>query len=726
MTESTVDNETHLRDRSGQDDMPHQKRNSITDVPAALVAKERPHIVLDSGEILPRTTYRPQLTTFDNESESEYSIDEDVSPVLGRASSVRVSKPQIVRHKSSFNARKSKLQGQGLARSDSHSLAKVERISRLQPDMLLITPEESARRPSSDDTCLIPPKDSNTEQPTTVSPQPTGSATLPPPTNKRGLDAPTHDEIDFAHPPPTGNTTNTIQSVHPTIVNPDTPSIDKAQVLNDAEVVPERGLNRAFSAPLPTPRGSSRRVTIRAANLIINHQNPTTSFRESIVTTPYPQRRASDQMSVDFVSNFDDKNLNSNSDDTKEAKESEDKVLRAVSFNQSFEVNNASRRNSGKDRFPSPKRPEVLFIDLSLLNHPSARTTIEIQVTDKGTFDDELLFQQIRTAYSRQLLGLPRLLLTLVRNVGYATVTSPLNYDATEFNNIGFTQHFHNPRRGRKRKAWVIWLRNNNPRYAASVTAIPTTAVKNSDTNHISSNGTPVRQIDNLNRLSLRTHPLFSSAHHSRTSSRNKSLHTDRDINNIDPTKRFSTASDASSFNFVYSPAIPRLPFLNSRHENQPALSASHANSPVTFAAAAAAALPGSGSPCRSFFWPSSFSSTSHFRGTGSNQDSENEVKVLTVSFHHQYRVGMIAALTVLNVLFAVLAATIWVVFGVPGTRPGMSGHVDERLGQYDGSGYWEADARARVLTGVVVGIVVLLTGTLIEGGLVWGARVLL
>lgn len=627
-----------------------------------------------------------QSSLFDNTSESEYSIEEDNLLVVGRASSVRVSKPQIVQHKPT-KLPKPYGGSAGHCRSDSHSSLKAERIHGQQLDMLPSTPEEGARRSPSDGTSPTAAKDpQNTQQ--------AGSrrsyCTITPPfaASNKGEQRPlAHESTNTAAALPTGNT---LHSVHPSILNCEMPSNSQASVPqgNETAPAPVPTLSRAMSSPLPLPgKGLSRRVSIRPADLIIKNHNAHNSFRESIVTTPYPPRTSTEASSV---------NSEENEEATEEkSKNTKEKGRRKVSFSRL--PSEASPRGA-KDRFPSPERPEVLFIDLNLLSHPSSRTTIEIQIADKGTFDDELFFQQIRASYSKQLLGLSRLTFTLVRRIGYVSITAPADYNALDFDSIDFIKHFQNPRLGHKRKAWVIWLRNNNPRSAAPMTTIT------------HPNGAPVRQIDNLNRLSVRSRV----PGHSRRSSWNKSHHSDRETNNVEENKRrFSTASNASSFHFFYSPAVPRLPFLIRNENGQ-----SHPTSPTANATTA--------SPCRSFFWPSNFSALSAARS--GNAEGNEAVKIVTVSFHYEYRAGVIALLTLLAVLQAVLASVIWVVFGVPGTRPGM--YSEKQLGIAGGQASintdWRVDARSRVLTGVVIGLVVLVMGGLVEGALLWGSWLLL
>ncbi|KAK5938652.1 hypothetical protein PMZ80_008843 [Knufia obscura] len=658
-----------------------------TVVSVAAADKDRDNAGSIPGSIASASPTAPaqRSVMFDNASDSEYSIDEDVRPVVGRASSVRVGKPHIVQHKP-INISKPHATSGVPSRSDSHSSLKAERMHGHRSGMLPSTPEEGALRSSVDSISSTAIRDFRELQPSRSS---DSSATITPPlgaSSKHARRTSSQDSTDTATAPPTGNT---LHSIHPSIVNPVVSSEAEADVQQGEGVAPVPGINRAISSPFPLPgRGLSRRVTIRPADLIIKNHNASSSFRESVVTTPYPARMSIDASSMNF-----DESEESKEEEPKRGKEKE---RRKVSFSNLSSV--ASPRGA-KDRFPSPERPEVLFIDLSLLSHPGARTTIEIQIADKGTFDDEHFFEQIRTAYFKQLLGAPRLAFTWVRRIGYVSITAPASYNAADFDSIDFVKHFQNPRLGRKRKAWVIWLRNNNPPSAA-----PTTIITHPE-------GAGVRQIDNLQRLSLRTRV----PGHSRRSSWNKSHHTDRDANNVEENKRYSTLSEASSFNFVYSPAVPRLPFLpRSQAAQQP-----QTQSALSTPSAATA------SPCRSFFWPSNFSSSSASR-SGNGEESE-AVKIVTVSFHHEYRAGIIALLTLLVIVQAILASVIWIIFGVPGTRPGMDGE-QKLVGdpQSSISTNWRIDARSRVLTGVVIGLVVLIMGGIVEGALVWGSSLLL
>ena len=620
----------------------------------------------------------------DNTSELEYCIEEDTRLVVGRASSVRVSKPQIVQHKPTKLSKPHDC-SKSHSRSDSHSSLKAEKKLGHRSEKLPSTPEESELRDCSGRAAPVILEGFEVEQ---AAASRGSSRTITPPSsesNKDGEGASSTASVERAKTPPSANT---LHSIRLSIVSPQG-SLDSGRASQQTfEPAPLQALERTMSSPLPLPgKGLSRRVTIRPADLIINNHNIHNSFRESIVTTPYPPRMSTDTSSMDFEEKDEKRKA-------QKSKKLKGKETQQLSF--PYVANEASLRGA-KDRFPSPERPEVLFIDLNLFSHPTICTTIEIQIADKGTFDDELFFQQIRIAYRKQLLGLRRLAFTLVRRICQVSVTAPANHNPAEFDSIDFVKHFQNPRLGRKRKVWVIWLRSKSPRSAAPAVAITHT------------NGTPVRQIDNLHRLSLRTR----LPGHSQRLTVNKSHNTNKDIDTTKEDKRLSTTSDASSFHFVYSPAVPWLPSLSCNGGPTPALN------PISPTANVAV-----DSPCRSFFWPSNLSSSSASR-SGNTAEGE-AVRLVTISFHHEFRAVAIALLTLFVVFQAVLASVIWIIFGVPGTRPGMDG-PQETVGSLAMINTdWRVDSRSRVLTGVVIGLVVLVIGGLIEGALVWGSWLLL
>lgn len=606
-----------------------------------------------------------QSTLFDNTSESECSVEEEIIPIVGRASSVGVSKPQIVENKPTKTL-KFRVNASSHSRSNSRSSLQAERIPGLT-DILPTMHEEGVQRYSGQTIRPVTSRGSDMLerdflQPSDTMGQPVPAAASP------GVryEESTPKSVTYESALPTGNT---LYSIHPSIIQSESsPFISMDEPENDLIQKPER----TMPASLPSPaQGLSRRVQIRPADLITRNHHNRLSFRESVVTTPFPPRSPGETTSMNGDC-LDQRN--SDAGRSRESKQKEKEKHRV-----SFPV--SSRE---KDRFPSPERPEVLFLDLNLHNQPGARVTLEIEIADRTTFDDEALFQQIKTVYRNQLLNWPRRVFSLVRKAVYITATgctqSTHSYRSL-FNSADFLKHVHDPHLGRRRKTWVLWLRNQN----ASLTSTQTT------------NSTPrIRHINNLTRLSTRVR----SAPHSRRSSQSaKSTHTDKDEH-----KRLSTASDASSFFFTYSPMIAKLPFLPTRHENGNV----HCTSLDQY----------NKSPCRSFF---------HRSNPTPDSDCESPQR-LTITIHHSFRLPAVTILTVLNFFFAILCAAIWILFGVPGSRPGMDTPEQANRGKHDGSVPvdWRIAAQSRVLTGVVIGLVVLILGLLGEGLLLWMGGLLL
>lgn len=669
---------------------------SMQEALAMSTSSEEPTV---QGSTSRTTTPRPS-TTCDNNSESEYSVEDDVGPIVGRASSVRVSKPQIVENKP-VKISKAHSHQAGHSRSSSRSSLKVERVSDHQLDTLPTMLEEPGQDDSVRTIRFVESTDSEDVQscePTLVSDR----RTYPLPTaDNFGVqhEHPKQRTITYESALPTGST---LRSQRPSIVEPETPS---AATTSESRIAPIQRLDRTMSAPLAYPgKGLSRRVTIRPADLITKNHHDRTSFRESIVTTPYPPRLPSEESSVDAGADGAEYQTEGYSSKTTKDKH-------AMSFPNS---------PGEKDRFPSPERPESLFIDLSLHNRPDARVTLEIEIADKATFDDEALFQQIRAVYRKQLLNPSRRVFSLVRKVSHVTaagLSHLTNRHYQPFDSANFLRHVHNPRVGRKRKTWVLWLRNQNSGPTSTSTQPSTPSPR-------------IHHIDNLIRLSTRAR---STPHSRNPSQGTKPLDDDKNVNTTatdarDTSKRLSTASDASSFYFAYSPAIPKLPFLSSGHNND------NLQTPVNVNAMGQPI-----SPCRSFFWPSIRSGSGNSAPSSLRKhknryiptDPETPIR-LTITFHHSFRLTTIALLTLLNIVLAVLCAVIWVIFGVPGSRPGMDHHGQDLEGDGVGVGTgtvnpdWKLNAQRRVVTGVVIGFVVLVLGCLGEGVVLWMGRLVL
>lgn len=183
-------------------------------------------------------------------------------------------------------------------------------------------------------------------------------------------------------------------------------------------------LHRAISAPPLPNQHPHRRVTIRPSDLVIadsrsNHK----IFRDQVVTTPYPTRSGS-------VANLEEALA--------------DKKDLATVYEKS-------------DRFPSPSRAEVLVLQLVAAQHEGLKKNVVISIVDKGTFDDEQLFQAIKKAYSNDVLG-PICRVFSARQVSHMTFSNDSTFDGEDF-----VKHLKDPRKGHKRKGWLLWLRQYQP-----------------------------------------------------------------------------------------------------------------------------------------------------------------------------------------------------------------------------------------------------------------------
>lgn len=588
----------------------------------------------------------------DSETESAYSVEEHTHQVIGRASSVKVGKPTIIEHKPTKQGR-----------------LQVKNMDSIQEsnDGDVIVSSPVSRRPSA-----------ISQVATTVF-----ADNAPAPQVHASLQQSFADTV-----PPALPTGSTLHSIHPTIINNET--IEELRHASE----PEQGISRAMSSPLPKPsRGLSRRVTIRPSDLVIrNHDRDgpnDSNFRESVVTNPYPGRRPSfGEQSLDPQPRNDSDSASNIGNSTQLVTDANAKEKQTVSFLKS---------PGSKDRFLSPTRPETLFLDIDLARHPNMRTTIEVQIADRSKFDDEMLFDQIRAAYYKELLGTVRYTLLSVRRLGNVLVTKPAGLDSSDFNSVDFLKHFHNPNIGKKRKAWVIWLRNNNSRRTTRLSTLSTATMYPG----------PVRRVDTFSRRSLRT--------------RNDRQSQQLENSQASEKKHERKSSDSSSFHFAYSPGIPRLPFTQAK-----ARPVSESASPTQ--------LNGS-SPVRSFFWPSNLSaslSTASRMACNADEDDKEKNVIITLSLQHVYRPVVISLLLLLVTILAAAVGIMWVVFGVPGTRPGDDGmylptdNLDYKFGDEIEKTAWRADAGHRVVTGVVISIAVFILGCVIEGALLWMSWLLL
>ena len=224
-----------------------------------------------------------------------------------------------------------------------------------------------------------------------------------------------HSHVPVAEPVDDHQTTSSCQ--------PETSTKDglRSDPIQESEI---SRLHRAISAP-PLPfRHPHRKVTIRTLDLEAAGEY---RLRQSVVSTPYPKRAGS--LAVDAIS-----------------------PLSALASNK---ISQASLPTSeAHDRFPSPARTEVLYLELAVARHPFMTTLVQITVPDRSTYDDEALFTVLRKSYSQTLLGLAQYLVT-ARTLRSVSFTDPM------FEAPNFLRHLNSPKLGRKRKTWLRWLREH-------------------------------------------------------------------------------------------------------------------------------------------------------------------------------------------------------------------------------------------------------------------------
>lgn len=374
------------------------------------------------------------------------------------------------------------------------------------------------------------------------------------------------------------------------------------------------------------------------------------------------------------------------------------------------------------DRFPSPVAPEVLFLDLRLARHPSARVTVEVEINNKATFDDEQLFTIIQKTYSTNLLGVVRGLLS-ARQLSHASLTSVAGNDdinihrrsnqttATWYGHgqhlatgpldgVDFARHLLNPSLGHRRKIWLLWLRNQQY------------------TGHVNRQHRAARGVSQQpSPLDDSESPIAFSFMHPRNNSHSLSLGQGQGTNNdTSPTMATTAPSTASNGGVsrqvsmaasqVHSSSrpsimIPRMPF----QPFQPSHSRDKSTASTTTSTSNSTSGP----------WPSPRKNSTSF-ATGPP----------TLYLHYTFSLRRILALLTLAMVAALFTTTMWILFGVPGRSVSQGDGIGR--GEYGGDvqAYWREDAHRRVGVGLLLGFVVVFLGVVLEGVWVWGSWVLL
>ncbi|KAK4939097.1 hypothetical protein LTR10_020583 [Elasticomyces elasticus] len=627
-------------------------------LPAAITASDGPQTFYDSSS--------------DDSSEAE--------PVIHRASSVRVARPQIVEHSNGSGGSVPKLYP---PRSSS---TETEQPQSSNPAAAAEAGKSAITGGPTDALKALEGQGVDNE-PVTALPQiPTDASTEQDPTLKQTIlewpDTPSKLEALDTLPTPMGGfgslrmprTATGTTSSSGTYV----PSVTIDGLRSNPPTESDKKLSRAISAPVRN--SASRRVIIRPSDLVINrNSNNHKLFRENIVSTPYPARKTS----------IGDNNIPAPVQETKPSSPKNKSLRRARPLHKHDNTHNEksskgaeapeiplstkptitpalSSAKSKSDRFPSPVAPEVLFLDLRLARHPSARVQIEIEVTDKTTFDDEQLFTLIRASYNKQLLGVARRVFS-ARSLSHASLSTTKEADlafaplylqgsisAGEIDGADFIKHLLHPRCGRRRKMWLLWLRNMQ--YHESSIAMSGRSRRMAISMASGSNGSPE---------SPSLSPVFSFVQTTGHSSHSRSGSESSPVS--------VSAGAPSSGSSIRIPRMPFQPFRSTRSRGSMGVSAS-------------------GPPA--------------------------------VYLHYTFSMRKIVGLLLLTFFLAIFTATMWILFGVPG-RNADQGNGTTIIGGEPYTLSWKRDAQSRVGVGLVMGIVVLGLGLVSEAVWVWASWIL-
>ncbi|KIW10343.1 hypothetical protein PV08_11305 [Exophiala spinifera] len=711
----------------------------------------------------------PGSITDPDESKSSYDSGSDdsgqESPVIQRASSVRVAKPNIVQHNNNSGWSIPRLYAprstpteiecstaKDLSPSKGHGLCPSVTGQESLQGGNLNGPEDALKAPEG----RVSEADTLTALPEVISldhrPEQSNHVKE---TIIEFPDTPGRVEALSTLPTPMGgfgsvrlprNETGTISSSG-TFVSTAAP-IDGLRSNPPTDL--EKKLSRAISAPVR----NSRRVTIRPADLIITQTNNDHKlFRENVVSTPYPARHSSigeiDEVAAanvgdGDVSRADSKTSSKLSKSLRRARSTRRKSL-STSQEAKGEITEKPRSSktlSGRllekdeapeiplstkpavgastpttsDRFPSPVGPEVLFLDLHLARQPSAKTTVEIVITDKTSFDDEQLFAVVQQSYRSHLLGVARRLFS-ARELSYASPSTDFSASTTaastatpahrfwypgsplppltpagggaggkhDIDGTDFVKHLRNPRLGRRRKLWLLWLRNGQQQTESFASRRPRT------TRHAPGPADTSSPSDDVS-------PVFSFMGHSRNNSRDSDA--------------YGTATPGA-FAFGSSGAT-----------------AAGATTTTTTTPSAHPSVKTPRMPFHAPTFPMSYrgGSRSHFGAGASSRDSSTGATTSgppCLYLHHTFSLRRIVAALAVVLFLAIFTTVTWVLFGLPG-RGADQGDTTTLVEGVEYVVGWKRDAQSRAGVGLLMGIAVLLGGLACEAVWVWGSWVLI
>ena len=696
------------------------------------------------GDIPPViTTSRPS----NDQNGSDDEVDSPTSPIIQRASSVRVSRPQVVQHSNSSAGSVPKLYAQQttpFSTTDSPNLSKLSQTLGEDLNNSLTYAVEKTEKDvipgGRDDTLKALEGEKPTEEITALPQVPQEVSSESRDTMKETIlewpDTPSRIEALDTMPTPMGGFGS--MRIPRTSAAPSYSTNASTVVADGLRANPptetDKKLSRAISAPV---RNSARRVMIRPADLVINRGNHDHKlFRENIVSTPYPARqssigeidgilatqpqqdgkktpklRRSRPLSHDTERSEPDDETSDIADTSPSSDEKKVMVAPEIPLSTKPPPTTTAPTTSKSDRFPSPSTPEILFLDLRLSRHPSARITVEVEVTDKATFDDEQLFRSIRDSYVRKLMGRGRSWFC-ARRVEGASLNNELHNNlhhagrtqfwhgqqqltsTGDFDGADFVKHLRNPRSGRRRKMWLLWLRNNQHHESPS-----TAASRRGRRSYLPqpTNYSPQEEKD-----AKATSPVFSFS-----LSRNNSS----GINETDSSPTKATLGIPAKQPSI---SLPRMPFNSPPHTQTPV------HMPTSFSRSKSLAM----SSSYPYPYSNSYPSPSLYPSTPSYHHAPSYTGPPTIYLHHTFSLRAIFTTTLLLILISILTMIFWILFGYPG-RSAAHGDGMTTVGGQDFVLSWRRDAQSRVGVGFVVGVVVFLMGVVCEVGWVWGSWVL-
>ncbi|OAL36397.1 hypothetical protein AYO20_04293 [Fonsecaea nubica] len=773
-----------------------------------------PPIIATAGDGQPRT-----MSTSDSDASSEL---DQTSPVIHRASSVRVSKPHIVLHSNSSGGSVPRLYAPHSTPTSTHDGPSTAKTSQTLGEDLKhlsnLTDVEKSEEPvvpggPGDALKALEGREEQQQKEGDITALPRVPAEVSTEcgdTMKETIlewpDTPSRIEALDTLPTPFGGfgsvrvprtsnaTYSTSGSTNTTYVSP--PSIITDGLRANPPSENDKKLSRAISAPVRNP---ARRVMIRPTDLIINkgvHDHKL--YRENIVSTPYPARHSSigeiDQIAAPGaratgnktpkikrsrpLSHHTEKSAEqdgegegegetkttNHDDDTTGQDIQDDDEKRDMAPGIPFSTKptplspTPAPLTAKSDRFPSPSAPEILFLDLRLARHPSARITVEIEVTDKATFDDEQLFTMVRHSYVTKLMGRGRWWFCArsleAASTGIAQCFDPnvpfwygqpqhlrTSGSATEFDGADFVRHLLNPRVGRRRKTWLLWLRN-----LQSVDAHGNDNSKDHNGIDNANVASPARRTRGRGRRShLAQHDGYAQGYGhspqqgdgSATSPVFSFMHSRTNSDGISNNNEASSAIQANSLNNMAragaglgsggglvgkqpSVSLPRMPF-------QPSAMSSFHRTKSLAAHASATTMPLSSSPSTISSPYTANPYASYLFHLQQHQPPLLPVQNQgppTIHLHHTFSLPSMAIFTFVLLMLSVLTTTFWILFGYPG-RSAAAGNGTTTVAGNEYALSWRRDAQARVGVGLVMGVVVLLLGAGCEVAWVWTSWVL-